>query len=263
VGDVGERNWVIREKVIRDQGTRCKGKVVRERRDTMKSIKKCFLSLLTSLLVVLTLVGCASLTGGIDSGLFTEKPCKAPCWQNLTPGLSTSADVDHFLNNLSTTKWPERSNMVFSESCKMVFLSNKMESIDLHIEKGILTFISSSHLNITTLKKVVDHFGPPEYVKAVLAIGPDGEFYIFEVYYPAQGLAFETMPNQEKDVGYIRENMQVTTIHYFPPDDLLSYLIVKASCEVGYDGATQNAQFAMKFIQPWTGFGEVNVIPSR
>jgi len=36
----------------------------------------------------------------VDDGLFTEKPCKAPGWQNLTPGQSISADVDQILRDL-------------------------------------------------------------------------------------------------------------------------------------------------------------------
>lgn len=54
------------------------------------------------ILLLVNLSACSSNQSKIDDGLLTGKPCSAPCWNNLTPGKSTAADVDNFLKNLST-----------------------------------------------------------------------------------------------------------------------------------------------------------------
>jgi len=101
--------------------------------------------------------------------------------------------------------------------------------VDLHIENGILTYLHSAHANMPHLKQIADSFGPPEYIEAVLAIGPDSGYYIPEAYYPKLGLAFKISPNRN-DTGYIKQNMEIRSIEYFAPGDLLSYLTTKYSC---------------------------------
>ncbi len=205
----------------------------------------------------------------MDAGLLTGKPCKPPCWQNLTPGVSTTDDVERFLMNLDPKKWPSREEEVYKSSCRWMRISDKLgikvnTLFDLYLDNGKLTFIGSRPPVVIRLKEIVDRFGTPEYFQSVLAIGPDGQYYILEVYYPSQGLAFLLNPNQDKDVGYIKSGMLVDFIEYFPPGDLQSYFTAKYSCEGGQEGAAAYAlEIIEKYIQPWSGFGKVNVIKSR
>jgi hypothetical protein len=204
----------------------------------------------------------------IDSGLFTDNPCKAPCWQNLTPGQSTADDVNQFLKDLSTSEWPEREVIKYVTGCQWIQITNKPGSevdaeLDLYIDNGILTYVRSIPRNRSRLGQFVDRIGTPEYISAILSISPEGNSYFLEVYYPKSGLAFRVLPDQ-KDTGYIKPDMPVLDVEYFPSGDLQSYLTVKYSCNLGQERATLSAQTRIqKYIQPWTGFGEVNVIESR
>jgi len=204
----------------------------------------------------------------IDSGLFTEKPCKAPCWHNLTPGLSTADDVDHFVNTLSMDEWAGRFSDSYESGCKYIQISDTPDDpvnvvVEFHIENGKLTFIQSVHSDIPTLGQIVDHLGPPEYIKAILAVGPEESAYGLQIYYPKQGLAFLVAPDK-KDVGYIKPAMRVFAIQYFSSGDLLSYLTVVGSCDLGQSGAIANAKNDIaKYVQTWSGFGEVKVITSK
>ena len=93
---------------------------------------------------------------GINSGLFDQEGCKAPCWHGLTPGQSTSEDVDDFIVNLSENQWPEREIRAYDTGCNSIHLVDMfgMGIVDLYEVDGILTFIQSSHPNKTRLGEI-------------------------------------------------------------------------------------------------------------
>jgi hypothetical protein len=205
----------------------------------------------------------------LDSGLLTGKPCQAPCWQGLTPGQSKVEDVNRFVNALDPKVWVGRAVRDQPSGCKSIRVTDNQDRfsvtqiVDLQIENGFLTFIGSFPSVRPQLNEVVSHFGPPEFVESKLAVGPDGSFYILEIYYPRLGVAFGVIPNQN-DIGNIESNMRIDSIQYFPPGDLLSYLTVRNSCDVGIENAKRDAaEEITKFIRPWTGFGKVEVFESR
>lgn len=228
----------------------------------MKKLFKCFL------VIFLFLAACTPENSKIDSGLFTGIPCSAPCWQNLTPGISTDKDVEHFLDNLSMTEWPSRRTFDYESGCRSTRLADTTSNedvgavLDLNIENERLTFVESFHPGMFKLKGIVDAFGPPEYFKALLAVGPDGDFYNLEVYYPQRGIAFQVSVNQ-KERGYIRPSMKIDTVQYFVPGDLLTYLTTIYSCDLGQEGALINAKKDILFVQSWSGFGKINVIQTK
>jgi len=220
-------------------------------------------------LTLLSTTACNTSKSEIDSGLFTGHPCEAPCWQGLTPGLSSIQDVEQFVNTLNPNNWPSKEEITYDSGCKLILLhdttnnQNVHASLDLSIEEGKLTFIQSFHSNMLSLEQVVNHFGYPEYIKAILAVGPDGDSYILEIYYPSKGVGFKVRPNKN-DVGFIKPTMLIDTVQYFATGDLLSYMTDKYSCNLGYDAAITTAQAQIaEFTQPWPGFGKVQVIPSH
>ena len=204
-----------------------------------------------------------SLTGSSqqNSGIFSEKPCKAPCWQNLTPGQSTKNDVEHIINGLNKSDWPSNRSFSYLTGCEGWQISNVSEVVSFNIEDGKLTFIELSSEHLTNLQDLVNHLGPPEYFEAVWAIGPDGSTYSVEVYYPSQGLAF-IVSHTQTDVGYIKPSMVVVTAHYLAPGSLLSYFTARKSCSIGQADAITEAQREISVhVQPWSGFGAVKVTP--
>lgn len=175
--------------------------------------------------IFLLLVSCAPNNSSLDSGLFTGKPCKIPCWNGLTPGVSTAKDVDQFMQGLSIKKWPARRtfvyNPVYNPDCKMVQIADRPgttvnASVNMNVDHGKLVYIQSVHDNMPSLGQIADHLGPPEYFEALHVIGPDGEGYALTIYYPKQGVVFEVSVDL-KDLGFIKPNMVVNDIQYFEP----------------------------------------------
>jgi hypothetical protein len=204
---------------------------------------------------------------GLDSGMFTGEPCKLPCWNGLTPGLSQAKEVEHFIQGLSLNNWPRRETQDYN-TCKIIQISDSIDSpanavVNLTVDSGKLTYIASGQKDMPNLRQIVDQLGPPEYYEALHAIGPDGEAYFLTIYYPKQGVVFQVTVDLE-DLGFIKPDMVVNDIEYFEKGDLLSYYLAAFSCSVGREGAKINAQKRIKnFIQPWSGFGKVNVIQTH
>ncbi len=222
---------------------------------------------LASLVTLIVLTSCAADTLGMDSGLFTGKPCKAPCWNGLTPGVSTANDVDRVVQDLSMKKWPARDTMVWETGCKLVQITDRADDpvnalINMHVDHEKLTYIQSVHDNMPSLQQIVDHLGPPEDFQALHVIGIDGEEYMLTVYYPKKGVVFKASVDL-KDLGFIRPDMVVYSIEYFEPGELLSYFLARLSCGLGVEGAISTAQIEIARIQRWSGFGEVNAIQTR
>lgn len=220
------------------------------------------------LLVLLTLVGCFPYWGGLDNGLFSDKPCGAPCWQNLTPGQSTSLDVDRIAAELNNKEMPGRTEWTSISGCKTIRLTDSVGNqgraiADLNINQGKLSFVSSSPPMGPTLRQVTNHFGPPEYFESVEIMGPDGKTEVLEIYYPSRGIAFEVSVRDGK-VDYVKPSMRVDTIQYFPPSEIVGYFVSRYSCNFPKPDAVQAAQNEVQqFVQPWSGFGKVQVMPTE
>ncbi len=224
-----------------------------------------FLTIITlAIIVVIAIITVPAFGGlGVDSGLFDSEGCKAPCWNGLTPGQSTSKDVDNFLANLSAYQWAEGDTFIPGAGCKSTRIRENfgVGSVDFYAVDDHLIFIKSHHPNKISLGEIVDHFGDPEYFKAVLDIGVDYRFYILEIYYPHKGLGFEFSPDQEKGVDRIESDMMVSTIHYFEPGDFSSYYLSRYSCFTEKAGVILSGQTEINnFIQEWSGFGKIDVI---
>lgn len=220
------------------------------------------------ILLTLLLTACATSDSTLDEGLLSDKPCKAPCWNGLTPGQSTGKDVDQFIDNLNPKLWASRSGKVYETGCKLVKIGDKPgivveAAVNFNIDHGELIYIQSFHNGMPNLKQITDHLGPPEYFKALNVKGPDGSFYSVDIYYPNQGVTFRVSVTN-KDLGFIKPGMRVTDIQYFEPGTLLDYFVAKYGCSSGREVAEQYGQIDInKYIQPWTGFGSVQVIDAR
>lgn len=211
--------------------------------------------------ILLLLVACAPSYRDLNSGLLSGKPCAAPCWNNLTPGKSTLSDVKSF-TYLVADDWPVRS-WTESPRCTSVGISKASglageAGAVLVTGGGTLTFIQSNLRNPVTLQDLERHFGSPEYYEALYSEGDAGPGYHVDVYYPSKGLAFNVAVSAS-DAGYIRPTMRVVYVQYFAPGNLLSYF-TSWHCGDTSQEAIPYVQARMEVIQPWTGFGKVQVV---
>ncbi len=195
-----------------------------------------------------------------------------PCWQGLIPGQSSEQDVMDFLEHkLTQQEKGQAMNSLSARSDCQVFrwLTRQGSGIDLenrvreiHVEHGKISYILVEMPWFgPTMEDVIEIYGPPEYVFSLLAVGPDGEHYILEVYYPSRGLAFKLHPTQ---VRRITPRTRVSAIEYYTPGDIKHFFIARSACfHSRSEDLLPNIALEASMVRPWAGFGEIEVLSNR
>ncbi len=229
---------------------------------------KIFKVTLALLLLSVMIVGCNSHAPELNVGLLTGKPCAPPCWQNLTPGTSTNEDVEQFLKNLNPIEWPERDDRVSTMGCTVISVRDQPgievnRLVNLFVYEERLMWIQSDINQTMTLKMIVDNYGEPTYYRATNAIGLDGSaYYSVSVYYPSIGLKLDIAVD-EKLIGRILPNMKVLAVEYYPVGDIEGYFSNKYTCWIESQEMADAINDELRYTQPWTGFGDIQVIETR
>jgi hypothetical protein len=226
-----------------------------------RSFKKILTASFSALLSCLILFAILFEFFSINSGLFRDTTCQAPCWNNLIPGQTTLVELDQYLVTLNSWKWTERWEYQYDNGCRATRIAQNNITgglMDFNVIDGKLAIMQlHSSTTFGSLHKVVNRYGPPESIEVILTIGVDYDNYAFKIFYPSKGFAI-SLDTDYEDRGYIKSNMKIRTVEYFPPGNLLSYLTTKASCAFGHDKAVEMAKKEIEiFVQPWPGFREV------
>ncbi|MHB1132679.1 MAG: hypothetical protein ACYC4L_09870 [Chloroflexota bacterium] len=139
---------------------------------------------------------------------------------------------------------------------------------ELYVRNGVLIYIKIApyegpRATKQTIGDVVARYGEPSLLSSELAIGPDGQFYTQEVYYPQLGLAFRLYADQKK-VGQLQPNAEVLWSEYVAPGDLTQLLTARNVCLFEHAGVVrERIQGESESVRPWTGFGPVEVVVGR
>jgi hypothetical protein len=146
-------------------------------RDAMKS-RRTLLVLAILISFGLLLPSCSE--PQIDSFLIANGNCQVPCWNSITPGVTTRSEATSAITesvdieNFSSTD----TDFYFKYKTQFVHLlfdstTHIVERIDLELDE-------------TSLGQIVDIFGEPEYLSFTM----DGAWFIL-VYYPKTGQYFQ------------------------------------------------------------------------
>ena len=236
--------------------------------------------LLLFLLFTILLSGCAypleqgaSCPACVTPTSVTATPCPS-CWQGLIPGRSSEQDVMNFIEQKLTDKEKDQAmnSVSVRRSCRVFRWFTRRDSgfdfedrvREIHVEHGVTSYIMvEMPLFGPTMKDVVGVYGPPEYVLSLLAVGPDGQHYILEVYYPSRGLAFKLHPSQA-NTGRITQRTRISAIEYYVPGDVKNLFVVRSACfHSRSEDVLPGVEFEASVVRPWTGFGEIEVILDR
>ncbi len=211
------------------------------------------------LLLLLVLAACSNLLAPADSGWVSHTPCTPSYWQNLMPGISTQADVEQFIKGLQKSE--QETLEVYTlipgrRSYSWRSAAHDREVETMHIVDDQVTLMGVRPLECDLrLGPVVDQLGPPELLYAKEGCFGHGGCYSLEVLYLQQGLAFESRPGIQ-NLGEIRPDMLVSAVYYFEPGSLENYWLK------GRGMSAENLALDMRYIQPWSGFGEI-VVPTE
>ena len=106
--------------------------------------------------------------------------CKIPCWNLITPGLTTRTDALNRVENLQN-----KENYSFTQSD--IYFRSNAKRMHIHIsETNQIVEMINFDLNDTLLGQIVDLFGEPEYLSFQL----DSGGCTILVYYPKTGVDF-------------------------------------------------------------------------
>jgi hypothetical protein len=201
-------------------------------------------------------VGCGQ-PPPLDMSLLTGEPCAPPCWQGLTPGVSTEEEVleyaasSHDLADYHLDTSASRTVIQWQTPCGA---SQRVDNF-LLIRDDMLSVIMVCLDYELTLAQSLETYGPPESFRANRKGGSsiDAEVILF---HPTLGLAsrLELKPSAE---GYeLRPDGKVMRVWYFAPTSLdgLSGL----AGWIPFPDKRENAEIV---LQDWQGYGFIELVP--
>jgi hypothetical protein len=203
------------------------------------------------LLLLVVLAACSNLGIG-------NTACAPPCWQNLTPGISTEAEVERFVKRLPPSEQETLRLNTFTPGRRLYgwIDADKKGGKGIDVVDGRVALIELRPPEFDLrLGTVVERFGPPEFLFARIGCLGHGGCYRLELLYPQQGLAFESWPDMG-NADKISPDMLVSAAFYFEPGSLEDYWIK------GKGAPPENWAFDRRYIQPWPGFGPI-VVPTE
>jgi len=207
-----------------------------------------------------------------DVSLITHTPCAPPCWQNITPGVSSEDEV---LTKLRSNPFVEISTIKYSMIGEIepplitiswqapgkdyIYLQNgviwRMEGRYnyVYLQSGKVLRIEVGLNGEITLAEIIEKYGSPE---SVYAQAGAADFYWYDIVfdYPVYGLrleSFSLVDPKEIKSGRIRvtEEMRITGAYYYTP----AFSLEEALHDAFLLTPDQIAKY-MAYSQKWQGF---------
>ena len=195
------------------------------------------------------------------SSIIKDPSRSTPCWENITPGKTTSNEVYSVLKSI---KWIDINSIQSKQ------VGNDYESIfwtgidnsgddsgDIYITNNKVFLLSiSPHNELLQVDEIINKFGAPE---SVLALYAHGEKSIMGIYflYLSKGyifLDYYYVSNFRSEVSVkIRSDEEIITGWYGESTSIQKYLSTGPIDNIPIDLLTAG-------IQKWTGYGDYTFI---
>ena len=192
-------------------------------------IKNISIFLLFTILIILT-ASCGNLTSAASGSanhwwtLWLDRPaCQSPCWQNITPGITSTNDAIHILEKIPGVVITYKDEYSASWS----FSENKTDSGDMRgSENGIVStiWLGNSSSKSLYLETIVASYGEPSYIKLYdcRALEDSGETMCATVLvYPDIGLLVDVFLEDTMVLNAHQVNIQpdivVSGVYFFQP----------------------------------------------
>jgi hypothetical protein len=165
-----------------------------------------------------------------DMSLITSEPCEAPCWQNLTPGVSTKEDVLARLgelafvdqNSIEIQDWNEGQQQI---SWDYAGPSEVNRAGEIYLSRsGKLQFISISPAYILHLEDVIELYGDPDGLRSyVVGIPEAPQCTAGDIFWFGHGLQADTLAASPDT--FTNPDTQISRLIFFPVmNDYAGYL---------------------------------------
>jgi hypothetical protein len=212
------------------------------------------------LLILATCVGCRE-SPPVDTSLLTGEPCEPPCWQGLTPGVSTEEEVNEFLR---TSELVDRITLFRSDitlgtgevvGVRVQWWSKATTPrerrgignvVDIH--GGVVQDIAVLLDCEVTAEDVLKRYGPPHRWNATW-VSLDVLDVDVMLYYPNHGFTARLrLPSYGVWLGPEDEIREVRYLRAVRPEEFLD-----VGAEMGYFLPDE-----LESLREWNGYGPVN-----
>jgi len=201
----------------------------------------------------------------VDRGLAQGMPCQPPCWEGLTPGISTEAEVRQTLERL------QKSGQIppfYATSSLYRIGEDWRGGIQIWIEDGRLALIDGAVGFDLDAQQLIDRMSVPQAVVPAqlgvtttcaceahhVSVTPS-HWYGYDpnsgssLYYPEKGMVF-TIAIPPQDEGCICPYMKVTGFIYTPP-----MTTAQGQWQYWVNFYLYSATIHESDLVPWHGFG--------
>jgi hypothetical protein len=211
-------------------------------------MKKLIKSILCLWLISLFIAGCDVFSPRPD--IFENPVCEAPCWENITPGITTKTEALALLSNNEAVDQPaydtNQSFGKFDDEIRFSLYGKRLHGSILLIDDRVSTIILGQRVNIP-FKRAIELFGEPESILIIRS----GEIYAALLLNPEKGIAYSYFLADR--ASQIQSEDVVTTVFFFSPKDYQSIL---DSGILTYH--QMSAEKTLDGLKPWEGFGDID-----
>jgi hypothetical protein len=218
-----------------------------------------------SFLVVLICGGCQ--TQLIHPTILESPICEPPCWENITPDLTTKIDVIKILTSLPIVDKPitERDDDIpkGADSVIMFYLYGEEQFGGLIYFVDNIVSLIDFRINGLSLQQAIDEVGTPELVY----VYKGGEYTGVTFLLPEAGITFSyttwAQSQDKRDIWgeplpwlylEIKPTVEINWITYFAPDQYQTLLDL-GELTIG-DSLSPEDQSSRLFL--WDGFGSID-----
>lgn len=200
------------------------------------------------LLLLLLLFSACTPTAANTTSVLTISDCELPCWNGITPGVTTKEEAEQILentegigvNNIHT--YNTSPTIRFWLSLETPSINRKTVGLLESLGGKVIELQLTENLNIV-FGDIVQRIGEPESVISTPFIGGGNSFVAL---YPDKGVAFY-IPYDTEVVGL---GTQITSLILFDPTDFDRWLDM-ASFSIA------KAEETKKIMYPWKGYGNI------
>lgn len=199
--------------------------------------------LLSLCLMSVALWGCTR-RSGMDWSYLTRTECRPPCWEEITPGQTTSNEA---VSLLASKEREGRGELIsHEEDGYLIWVDTRKVSVTLHIRAGLVSMVSFP-VSSTSLGELLELYDEP--AGFLVLLGTDTRSGSIEILYPERGLVFYAEGRRHDNQLTVSASSQVVRAVLVAPGGMEE--VARA-----VDGQEELEQQRPR-IRDWSGYGQV------
>lgn len=160
--------------------------------------------------------------------LINKPACALPCWENITPGVTSVKDVSKILQSVKgvndiqgpvlISSEPNDTDVVVSWWMPLLFDKRGYQGFiyakdENHPVQMISLYMDSADSTEISIEKIISEFGEPEYMNIYFC---DEAFCSIHIIFPNKGMVLSmTLPRKDQTIE-IMENSRIFSINFIP-----------------------------------------------